>query len=109
MLMVLEDAVKEHLVKVKDKVKYILEKYPEARNDDRYLWLMYVREFEPELSKYIRYIPYNVLKNTISFETLRRTRQKIQNEEGLYLPTDPSVIKRRRRMESAMRRVIHEV
>lgn len=104
-----EVALLKRLRTVKERVLYILDKYPETRNNDLYLWLIYVRLFEPELSKYIKFIPYDVLKKAVAFETIRRVRQKIQNELGLYPPTDPKVIKRRRRKEEAMRKVIHKV
>ena len=86
-----EDLV-NRLRTVKERVEYILARYPETRNDDMYLWLIYVRLFEPELSKYIDYIPYDVLKRATKFETIRRARQKIQNEEHRYclLYTSPS-------------------
>jgi len=103
-----EEALLERLKTTKSRVIYVLENYPEARNDDRYLWLIYVRIFCPEFSKYIKYIPYNILKRAPSFETLRRCRQKIQ-EQGMYLPTDPKVLAKRRRLEKAYRRVIHEL
>ena len=38
---------------VKERVEFILRKYPDARNNDFYLWILYVRLFEPELRKYI--------------------------------------------------------
>lgn len=91
---------------VKDRVKYILKHYPETRNDDMYLWLIYVRLFDKELSKYIKFIPYEVLKRATKFETIRRVRQKIQNEEGLYPPTNPKVRARRRRKQELWRRAM---
>ena len=100
-----EDALIRRLRTVKSRVEYVLENYPETRNDDRYLWLIYIRLFCPEMSKYIRFIPYDVLKNAPTFETIRRCRQKIQ-EQGMYLPTDPEVLARRRRLAEAYRHVI---
>jgi len=106
------EPLEEHLLRrlktTKERVAYVLEHYPETRNDDRYLWLIYVRLFCPELSKYIKYIPYHVLKNTPAFETIRRCRQKLQ-EANLYPPTDPRVARRRRRLSEAYRRVIREI
>ena len=93
---------------VKARVEYILRKYPEARNDDRYLWLMYVREFD-DLGKYISYVPYGVLKKAVSFGTLVRVRRKLQNDEGKYLPTDPDVIRKRSKRQRIIREVIGEV
>jgi len=100
-----EEEVLHKLESTKERVLYILEHYPEARNDDLYLWLIYVRLFSPELSKYISYIPYEVLKKAPKFETIRRVRQHIQNTLGLYPPTREEVMRRRRIRERAMRRI----
>ena len=105
---VLVEELRERLATVKERVEYILRNYPESRNDDRYLWLLYVRLFEPELSKYIKFVPYEVLKSVVSFETIRRVRQLIQ-AEGKYLPTDPEVLRKRRRLAEAMRVAVQEV
>ena len=87
-------------------MEWILEKYPNARNGDLYLTIIYLRIFTP-LGKYIKYIPYELIKEYDGiFETIRRTRQLIQNKEGRYLPTDPEVIRKRRIKAEAMRRVI---
>lgn len=87
---------------VEDRVIYILERYPEARNDDLYLIILYWRYFD-ELGKYIRFVPYEVIKKATRPETIRRTRQYVQNTLGLYPPTRESVIKRRKRAEKRMR------
>jgi len=104
-----EQALLERLQTVKDRVEYILKNYPNARNSDFYLTILYIRHFIPELAKYISYIPYDVIKKHEGlFESIRRTRQRIQ-EEGRYLPTDREVLKRRRRLEEAMKRVVHKL
>ena len=101
-----EQQLLERLRTMKERVEYLLEKYPNARNSDFYLIILYIRKFVPELAKYIRYIPYNVIKKYDGlFESIRRTRQKIQ-EEGKYLPTDPEVLKRRRRLAEKFKKVI---
>ncbi|MEM4014492.1 hypothetical protein [Desulfurococcus sp.] len=99
---------KPDLKTIKERVAWILEHYPNARNSDLYLIILYLRQFT-ELGKYIEYIPYELIKkyNDVTW-TVRRMRQKIQ-EEGLYLPTDPSVLKRRRRLAKVMRRAIKKV
>lgn len=94
---------------VKERVEFVLRNYPETRNDDFYLWLIYVRLFCKELAKYISYIPYEVLKKAPKFETIRRVRQKIQNEEHKYLPTNPKVLKKRRLLEKTWRKAIVRV
>ena len=103
--MTLEASIREKLKTVKERVEYILENYPEARNDDFYLYILYVRLFEPELSQYIDYIPYNIIKRSTRFESVRRARQKIQ-EEGRYLPTDPKILRKRGRLAEAYRKVM---
>jgi len=101
---------KEKFETIKDRVIYILENYPEARNSDFYLIVCYIREFVPELSKYIQYIPYNVIKKHDGlFESIRRARQHIQNTLGLFPPTDPEVIKKRRKKEKVLTKVMSEV
>jgi len=100
--------LRQKLRTVKERVEYILEKHPNARNSDLYLIILYLRYFT-ELGKYIKYIPYEVIKQYDGItETIRRMRQKIQ-EEGRYLPTDPKVLKRRRKLYELYRRAIKGV
>ena len=107
--MVSEEAeLTRKLKTIKERVEYLLERYPEARNDDFYLYLLYVRLFEPKLSGYIKFIPFNLVKSATRFETIRRCRQKLQ-EQGLYLPTDPKVLRKRRKLAEAYRRVIPQL
>ena len=106
--MTLEENLAEKLKTVKDRVEWILANHPEARNDDFYLYILYVRTFEPELSKYIDYIPFELIKRSTRFESVRRARQLIQ-AEGRYLPTDPKVLKKRRKLAEAYRRVIPQL
>ena len=100
-----EQQLLNKLKTVKERVEWILQKYPNARNSDLYLTIIYLRKFT-ELGKYIKFIPYEVIRKYDGiFETIRRTRQKIQ-EEGKYLPTDPSVLRRRRKLAMKLRRVL---
>lgn len=93
---------------VKARVRWLMQRFPETRNSDLYLTILYLRYFT-ELGQYIRFIPYELIKKYEGiFETISRTRRKIQ-ESGELLPTDPKVLKRRRKLEKIMRKVIHEV
>ena len=103
--MTLEENLREKLKTVKERVEWLLANYPETRNDDFYLFILYIRHFEPELSRYIEFIPYNLIKRSTRFESVRRARQLIQ-AEGRYLPTDPKVLRKRRRLAEAYRQVI---
>ena len=49
----MENDLADKLKTVKERVEYILQHYPESRNDDFYLYLLYVRLFELRLSGYI--------------------------------------------------------
>jgi len=103
-----EEELLDKLKTTKERVEWLLYKYPNARNSDFYLTILYLRRFT-DLGKYIKYIPYNVIKRYEGiFETIRRTRQKIQ-EEGKYLPTDEEVLRRRRKLAKKYRRLIHEL
>jgi len=95
----------ERLKTIRERVEWILANHPEARNDDFYLYLLYVRYFEPKLSGYIKFIPFSLIKTATRFETIRRMRQKLQ-EAGLYLPTDPKVLQKRRKLAKIYRQVM---
>jgi len=101
------EAVKEELRSIKERVEWLLKNYPETRNDDRYLIILYMRFFTP-MRKYLSFVPYRVIKELPSFESIRRARQLIQ-EKGKYLPTDPNVMRRRGRLMEAYRRGIVEL
>lgn len=92
----------------KERVEWLLQRFPETRNDDFYLYLLYIRYFCPELSNYIKFIPYDLVKKAPRPETIRRVRQKIQ-EEGRLLPTDPKVLKKRKKLARLYRKVIHHI
>jgi len=103
-----EEELLKKLKTVKERVEWLLQRFPNARNSDLYLTILYLRYFT-ELGSYIKYIPYELIKKYDGiFETIRRTRQKLQ-EQGKYLPTDPQVLKRRRKLAKMMRKVIREV
>lgn len=63
----------EKLKTVKDRVEYLLEVYSESRNDDFYLWLLYVRTFDKNLSNYIKFIPYRLIKLKIFHELIAKS------------------------------------
>lgn len=100
-----EEEESEKLATVKDRVTYLLSKYPETRNSDLLLIILYLREFT-ELGKYIRFIPYSLIKKYEGItESIRRARQYIQSQ-GLYPPTDPEVLEARKKKERKLRNVL---
>ena len=93
---------------MKDQVLELLERYSDTRNNDFYLqwlWLKYYGGL-PDLPfldwKRIQYL-------SGKFETIRRVRQKIQNDEGKFRPTDPEVDKRRKKRERRIRENISQI
>jgi hypothetical protein len=103
-----EEAVREKLETVIDRVRAILQSDEDARNSDLYLMILYLRRFT-ELGKYISFIPYDLIRKYEGiFENIRRARQKL-NEEGLFLPTDPKVAKRRRRLAEEYRKTLPKI
>lgn len=89
---------------IKDNVEKVLARYPQSRNNDKLLILMYWKDIdglsfgsEPEFID-------GVINKSTSTESIRRARQLIQ-EDGRFLPTDETVLARRMkksRMESAI-------
>ncbi|OGN52477.1 MAG: hypothetical protein A3K57_05855 [Caulobacterales bacterium RIFOXYA1_FULL_67_7] len=73
------------------KVESCLKDYPQTRNDDTLLiWKVWEVFYGIEGSVTLRQ-----MMELPSFETIRRTRAKIQNDDGKYLPSDETVRKRR--------------
>ncbi len=108
----------------KEKVKQILQKYPETRNCDIsltvYLWFEFYPEKINKLEEYLkeafkspgaRFTVKSVLiaflRSVINEDDTRRIRAHVQNEEGLYLPTDPKVIKQRKIKQSNWQEIIN--
>ena len=90
---------------IKDRVEKLLVKYNETQDSDKLLWLAYLCQYH-DLQTRLRYSksPYLVLKDVVmqeapSMESIRRVRQKIQ-ENGQHVGT-----KRKQKMkeESAVR------
>ena len=101
-----EEKLLEKLKTVKERVEYLLKMYPNSRNSDFYLIILYIRKFVPELASFFKYIPYDIIKKYDGlFESLRRCRQKIQ-EDGRFLPTDPEILKKRRKLAEKFRKIL---
>lgn len=80
------------LIKVSDRVEFLLKNYPQTRDCDKILWLSYMNLFLKmrEKMNIDKSNPYECFKeiflheDTPSMESIRRTRQKIQ-ESGKFL------------------------
>lgn len=84
----------KELDEVKSRVVKILERYPETRDNDlklQWFFLMDVLDVDLPVVKGSFFD-----ENAGLMETIRRSRQIIQNELNIYPPTDPEVLKKRR-------------
>lgn len=89
---------------IHDKVLAILEKSAEARNSDNVLLLLYWTEHDDKIfQRVIDVIGFHNIAHLTPMDTVRRWRQKIQNDEGLYKP-DPEVIRARLEKQAEMQR-----
>ena len=77
------------------KVFYVLRFDEKARDDDIYLYQMIIRHFTPykDISREDVMFVMDVTKH-INYNTVKGERAKIQNEWGLFPPTDEIAIKR---------------
>lgn len=89
------------------KVKYLLERYPSTRGDDRILILQYIKLFERHLvynenTGLIEFmnrqgISYEDWRMLTAFETITRARRKIQEQFSSLLPSNQTILKRRQK------------
>lgn len=93
----------DELVNIKELVKNILEHDERARNED--LWLTY-RVFRVFTNVYI---PFSDFEKLPSPETIARCRRLIQNNDGLFPPTNPDVIAKRAKREKTIRENINSI
>jgi hypothetical protein len=82
-------------------IRYILAHYPEARNNDKLLMLLYWELVDK--IKIPKEFQQAFLHRATHPETIRRTRQKIQSQHE-YLPSE-DVLKKRRRLQDMYREV----
>jgi len=83
----------------KNIVEKILEEYPNTRNSDKALYLKAFEQFGLILTDEQK---KKFLTMPVNFESIRRSRQKIQNEEKKYLP-DEKIIQIRKSDQNTMR------
>ena len=76
------DHMKKQFKQTKNLIVSILENYPQARNSDNYLYLIVIEKLgKGNIDKPIADVLLNLDKYGLPcFETVRRTRQKIQSE-----------------------------
>jgi len=77
----IKDPAREYRT-VKEYVTHVLTNDERARNDDKWLILRVLREMGFNI-----FIPFNEFKDMPSFETIRRVRQKLQ-QDGFFQAND---------------------
>ena len=97
-----------HLKNKKEQVEHILKNYPSARDNDFYLQLIWLKLFGG-LSTKLPFLKWPEIEAVSGqLESVRRVRQKIQNEDGHYLPS-PTVLAKRRIKRANFRIAIKQV
>lgn len=94
---------------MKEQVLWCLENRRATRNCDRLLWMSVCKNFHRDdfmamIVTCAKVMEMEIAKlglnghmdNLPTTESIRRTRQKVQNEDQLFPPTDPKVAKRRK-------------
>ena len=94
----------KQLRQVKKIVAKILEQDTRARNDDKYLYLLVVREFDRDALDYSLelFLTSSMFKDIPCFETVRRTRQSVQASRP-ELASDKRIEKLRKELEPEYR------
>lgn len=77
------------------RVEDLLRSEPELRNSDKLLTLRVIEQIAREHKMWV-HIPRELLEHLPAFESVKRCRAKLQNDERRYLPTDPQVRRQRR-------------
>jgi hypothetical protein len=81
----------------KEEVEYLLEKFPQTRENDFYLQYLWLKVFG-KLN--LPFIEWNTIKDISGkLETVSRVRRKIQNEDGKYLPSNDVRFYRQRKRQ----------
>jgi hypothetical protein len=90
---------------IRDNVEEILRDYPYTRNSDKKLIIKYWEIVDKISMNSIDEFLHGFMVKATNPESIRRARQLIQ-EEGKYLPTDPTVLERRRKKQYLMKESI---
>ena len=93
---------------LKHKIEWVLENYPDTRNDDILLtlniWSSYYKHllFTNDNGKLC--VRLNNIFELPREDNVKRIRAKLQNEQNKWLPTDPEVRRKRGILEEEWRR-----
>lgn len=97
----METSMLQTITKTRDKVKFILDMFPESRNNDNLLCSIYWQKADG-----VQHL--EGLQFATPAEAIRRARQLL-NEKGLFLATDPEVLEKRRHRAKEIRKGITKI
>lgn len=97
----MDKSMLQSIKRTRDKVKFILEMYPDTRNNDNLLCTVYWKHVD-EVED------LGGLQFATPAEAIRRSRQLI-NQGGQLLATDPDVLHKRRQSAREMRAGISRI
>jgi len=81
----------------KEQVEYLLEKFPQTRENDFYLQYLWLKLFGKVNLPFIEWDMIKDISGTL--ETVSRVRRKIQNEDGKYLPSNDVRVYRQKKRQ----------
>ena len=98
------DKTVKNLQGIESTVENVLRKYPPARNSDlRLMFYIWKKKQRLDLNN------WNNFKEIAKPETIRRSRQKIQNTKGKYPPTDFEIANKRNIKAEKLRKFYGEL
>lgn len=92
---------------IKELVEKLLETEPNTRNDDKLLTYRVFEEISRAHGEGI-FISFKLWNTLPAFETVKRCRAYIQNNEGRFLPTDPKALRLRKRRQKTIGKLMAE-
>lgn len=84
----------------KDIIENILKNNPQARNSDKLLTYLFMKHYIGDISLFI---PFSEFKQIPPLANCQKIRQRIQNKEHKYEPTDDKVVMQRQNHQEEMR------
>lgn len=90
---------------IKALVYFLMQSEDRCRNDDKWLTYKVFQEVAKQHGEKI-FIPFNIFKDFPAFETVKRVRAYIQNNQNELPPTDPEVIKKRSQRQHKVRQMM---
>jgi len=92
----------EEFKTVEQLVRVLMAQDEKCRNSDKWLTFRVFEEIAKSHGERI-YLPFKLFDKFPAFETVKRTRAKIQNVEKVLLPTDPQVLLKRQKRQGEVR------